>query len=104
MKKLLFGAGLTVLFLFMTQGGASAQTMTLNGDFEFQALDPWEMFGNNDSQQLVQYDIDGDGTSSLCWKKIPGTNGGNGGIRETIFLIGGLEYEVSAKVATYVFC
>jgi hypothetical protein len=78
--------------------------MTLNGDFEFQALDPWEMFGSNNSQQLVMYDTDNDGTASLAWKKIPGTNGGNGGIQETVFLIGGLEYQFHAYVASYVFC
>ena len=109
MKKLLLGAGaLALLLLFLSAGDCRAQTIVPNGDFQLKELGPWELYGNNGYQECVRYDVTGNGSKSWCWKRRPGTNGGlpwgNGGIKQTINLIAGVQYELTADLAFLCTC
>jgi hypothetical protein len=97
MKKLLVGAGLCLLLLFMSQGDASAQNLVPNGGFEQQALGRWDQHGQNGSSLITEYDVSGNGVS-WCWKRQP-ADGHHGGIKQTVTLLGGVAYNVSMDLA-----
>ena len=100
MKKLLFAAGCAVLLLLFHPGSDGlAQNTVPNGDFELQDLGPWELTGSNAYCSMLQFDVAGIGSSSWCWKRMPGTNTGNGGLMQDIPLIGGVPYNLSINVA-----
>ncbi len=105
MKKVLYGAGLcAALLLIFLPGAASAQSVVPNGDFELQSLGPWQLYGNNSEQWLTNYDVTGDGKTSLCWKRRPGTNAGNGGIKLQVYLTAWKTYYIEADAAFLCSC
>jgi len=98
MTKTILGAGLcTLLALAFISGDVAAQTVVANEDFELQQLGSWEKTGENISQYVYEYNVDGWGPS-WCWKRRPGT-GNNGGIKQSVHLIAGETYLFSASVA-----
>ena len=104
MKKYLVAAGCAALLaLFLCQGDLFAQNTVPNGDFELQSQGPWILTGSNTGASCSVYDTSGTG-SSWCWKRQPGTNGGNGGLTQDIPLIGGVTYNVSVNVCYIATC
>ncbi len=102
--KILVAAGCVVLlFLFLFQGDLSAQNTTPNGDFELQAQGSWVLTGSNNGAACTIYNTTGSG-SSWCWKRKPGTNGGNGGIEQDLALIGGVTYDFTVAVCYIATC
>ncbi len=109
MKNLILGVGCcALLLLFLPQGTASAQTVVPNGDLELQALGEWELTGDNDWQKMKEYDTNGDGSLSWCWKRKPGKDVGqpfgNGGFAQDVYLVAGVAYEFNADVAYLATC
>ncbi len=99
MKILLAGAGLCLLFFVAPQPEAMAQTAVPNGDLELESLGPWDLFGDNAVQAVVQTDVNGNGSPSWCWRRKPGTDGCNGGFLQDVYLIAGVTYQFDADVA-----
>jgi len=99
MRVLLAGAGLCLLFLFVPQPEVMAQTAVPNGDLELEARGPWTLFGDNLVEDVVEYDVNGDGVRSWCWRRKPGTDGANGGFQQDVYLIAGVTYQFDADVA-----
>jgi hypothetical protein len=100
MKKILFGAGCAILLLLFHPGGdALAQNTVPNGDFELRDLGTWDLTGSNSYCLMTQYDVAGTGSSSWCWRRMPGTGSGNGGLLQSIPLIGGVLYNLSINIA-----
>lgn len=97
MKKLIVGAGLCFLLLFISQGVADAQNLVPNGGFEQQDLGQWGPYGNNGSSLVTEYDVTGNG-NSWCWKRQP-ADGHDGGIMQTVTLLGGITYTISMDLA-----
>jgi len=99
MNKILFTAGwITLLTLFIGLGQASAQNLVPNGDFEMKARDNWELTGQNTGALCAMYDCSGQGRTSWCWRRTPGTTNGNGGLMQDVCLFGGVTYNFSAYV------
>lgn len=101
MKKVFVGASLCALLLVLTSGSLFAQataSMVPNGDFEQGALNEWTRYGTSSGQEVTKFNVL---TTALSWcnKWRPGSNGGNGGIRQDVYLIGGLTYQFDADVA-----
>lgn len=104
MKAVLFGAVSCALLLFLLPGSLSAQSMTANGDFELEELgDHWTLYGNNDKQNVIEYDVSGNGLS-WCNKWKPGSNQGNGGFTQEVYMIAGQEYQFDADIAFVCTC
>ena len=93
-------AGLMLLFM-ASPAPLNAQDMAINGNFELQALGPWDMTGSNNNAAMATFDVDGDGTATNCWMKEPGTNGGNGGLEQKVLLVAGVTYDITCDVAYY---
>jgi hypothetical protein len=108
MKRHLFGAGTIALLLFIFSSGvAFGQNVVANGNFDLEDRGPWELTGENTGAKALQFDVNGDINPSWCWKRQPGTKSpvsGNGGLKQTIYLVAGQTYNFSAKVAFYVTC
>ncbi len=101
MKKVFIGAGLCALLLVLASGNLSAAvsaSMVGNGDFEQTELNEWVLYGNNNGQEVLKAS-EPTGQVSWCNKWRPGSNRGNGGIKQDVYLIGGLTYEFSANIA-----
>jgi len=105
MKAVLFGAVLCSALLFLLAGGLTAQSMVANGDYDLEELgDHWTLYGNNDKQNVILYDVTGDGKTSYCNKWKPGSNQGNGGITQEVYMIAGQEYQFDADIAFVCTC
>jgi|GEM_PF-6861415 len=102
MKKLLVGAGLCLLLLGIFQGTALAQNLVPNGGFDQQVLGPWNQYGQNGSSLMAEFDVTGNG-SSWCWKRQP-ADGHDGGIKQTVTLLGGVTYNISMDLAFLCSC
>ncbi len=100
MKKLYIGLGCLALLLiaFSNQEGA-AQNIVPNGGFESGDLDPWVKTGNHTYGRMMKYDTNGNGSVSWCYRKMPGTSAGNGGLIQDVELIGGVTYDFSMCIA-----
>lgn len=109
MKKLIPGFGAAALFLLLLAPGmAYGNNVVPNEGFELQELGLWVMTGDNGWTNLKEYDTNGDGTESWCWKRKPGLDGGqpfgNGGLEQSVHLIAGVTYEFNADVAYLCTC
>ena len=107
--KLIFGIGAAALFLlFLAPGAVLGQNVVPNGDFELQDLGLWEMTGDNGWVKIKDYDVNGNGQITWCWKRKPGLNSGqpfgNGGLKQDVHLIAGVTYEFNADVAYLCTC
>lgn len=106
MRKVLAGAGLCTLLLVLTSGSLFAQataSIAANGDFEQGVLNEWSLYGNNNGQALTKYNTVETATN-WCNKWRPGSNRGNGGLTQEIYLIGGLTYNFGMDVAIKCSC
>ena len=108
MKKGMFGAGLLALLLVvLSPGEALGQNVVPNGDLELQSLGPWSTTGSTFGTYVVLYDTNGNGKLSYCYKRRPGYSplgGGDGGIEQTVNLVGGVTYVFSADVCYICTC
>ncbi len=92
---------LLMLFLFASAPPLTAQDMADNGNFELAALGPWSEYGDTTGTGMVMYDVDATGGPTNCFKRMPGTDFGNGGIKQSVLLIGGVTYQFDADIAYY---
>ena len=53
---------------------------------------------------IIMFDVNGNGQTSLCWKRQPGSNIGNGGLTQDVSLIAGTTYDVSVNVSFICTC
>ena len=108
MKKGILGAGcLALLLLILAPGAALGQNIVPNGDFELQAAGSWDETGSNFGTSFILYDTNGNGRTSFCYKRRPGYSpfgGGDGGIVQTVVLVGGVTYEFIADVCYLCTC
>ena len=103
MKKLLIlGASTALLFLFLAGPPALAQNVALNDGFEMQNSVYWTKTGNMQSAYwgVEKFDTTGNAQNSWCAWQSP-ANGMNGGFTQTVFLIAGVTYELTADIAYY---
>ena len=104
MRKWIVGAGCLALLLLVFSGSeALAQNTLPNGDFELQAAGSWDLTGNNNGAMAATYDVTGLG-SSWCWKRQPGSDQGNGGLTQAVYLLDGLTYDFSMDVCFICTC
>lgn len=105
MRKLIWLTSCSALLLLLFSGGeAMAQNTAANGDFELQDTEPWVKTGSNDGAKILMYDVNGNGSTSLCWSRQPGSNKGNGGITQDVILIAGTTYDFTADVVFICTC
>ncbi len=105
MRKLIWLTSCSALLLLLFSGtGALAQNTAANGDFELQDTGPWAKTGSNDGAMIIMFDVNGNGQTSLCWKRQPGSNIGNGGLTQDVSLIAGTTYDVSVNVSFICTC
>ncbi len=107
MKNNFVIAGGIVLLLFLFQGVAFGQNTAANGDFQLQDQGAWEKNGNNIGVGCIEYDTNGNGQKSWCWKRKPGDSpfgGGNGGITQEVCLVGGVTYKLTANICYHADC
>jgi len=80
----------------------AAQERCRDGNFELgNALGPWTLFDDNTGAGFVQYDVDGVGGPTWCLMRMPGSNYGNGGVQQSVLLVGGVTYQFDADIAYY---
>ena len=80
----------------------AAQERCMDGNFERgAALGPWKLFGDNTGAGFVQKDVDATGGPSWALERAPGTDFGNGGIKQNVLLVGGVTYQFDADVLYY---
>jgi len=106
MKKVFVGAGLSVLLLVLTSSSLFAQataSMVANGDFEQGVLNEWTLYGNNNGQELTKYQVL-PSVTTWCNKWRPGSNRGNGGIQQDVYMIGGVPYQFDMDIAIKCSC
>lgn len=100
MKRMLLGVGcLALLLIVFSNNEGAAQTAVPNGGFEQQDVPPWVKTGNHTYGRMMKFDVNGNGTFSWCYRKMPGNTAGNGGLIQDIPLIGGVTYDFSCCVA-----
>lgn len=76
------------------------QGAVLNGDFETQDYTPlWTLTGGNTFIQVVHEESTA-GNDSWCIKRTPGTPSNNGGIQQSVHLIGGVTYVFDADIVS----
>ena len=89
-------------------GAAPVRARALAAKHQLKELGPWELYGDNGYQECVRFDVTGDSKKSWCWKRRPGLNGGlpwgNGGVKQTINLLAGVQYELTADLAFLCTC
>ncbi len=97
---LILGASAALLLLFLSGSFVQAQNVVLNNTFELQNLTYWTKTGNLDPGfwGMDKFDTTGNGAKSWCFWQSP-SSGKNGGITQTIFLIAGLTYDFSVRIA-----
>jgi len=103
MFKFLLPVGLALgLLCLWGVSPLAAQERCMDGNFELgDALGPWSLFGDNTNAGFVQKDVDATGGPSWALERAPGTDFGNGGIKQNVVLIGGVDYQFEADVLYY---
>ena len=100
MKKTFRLASLGVAVLFLCSSPLAAQEMVFNGDFELGTYSPmWTLTGGNAYTKIAYFQTKL-GLNSLCLKRQPGTPSSNGGIEQSVHLIGGVMYVFKADIAS----
>ena len=103
MRKVIVLSGLACgLMLAWAVHPLTAQEMCNDGNFELgKALGPWSLFDDNTGSSFAQYDVDGTGGATWCLERKPGSDYGNGGIKQNVLLVGGVTYQFDADVCYY---
>ena len=101
MKTLSSSTAFLISFLFLLSSGplwAQGEGEVVNGDFETgTCTPPWTLTGGNLFTQVVEWEIT-PGDLSYCLKRRPGAPE-DGGIEQSVYLVGGIPYVFSADVA-----
>ena len=99
-RLLLTGLLSAVALLFLSASPVLAQGAVYNGDFETGTLAPgWTLVGGNTYTQLVLFETK-PGNKSYGLKRRPGPPSNNGGIEQTIHLVGGVTYVFEADIVS----
>ncbi len=97
MKKVMMGA-VALLFFSIALTPAMAQEVVNNDGFETGDYVYWTHGGPSPYFGVEDFDVTGDGSKSPCFYQTTYT-GYNKNIKQTIYLIAGLTYDVNADVA-----
>jgi hypothetical protein len=98
---------MALLLVILAPEAAHCQNIAANGDFELQTAGSWDETGSNFGTSFILYDTNGNGKPSFCYKRRPGYSpfgGGDGGIVQTVVLVGGVTYQFTADVCYLCTC
>ena len=95
----LLGAALAMLITAGAATDGTAQDLVLNKGFQTEDWMRWTTFGNIPDRGVLSFNTSGSGYS-WSYYQIPYTGFG-GGLSQTIYVLEGVTYEVSADVAYY---